>query len=74
MPEEPRPDIGCCSVCGEGFPVCDLKTEQDGDWETGYYDIHICPKCPDGGCIDDYTMSVEQAEEWWKWNSVTDKS
>lgn len=74
MSDEPKPDLGCCSICGECFPVNTLKTDRDGDWETGYYDIHLCPKCPNGGCIDDYTMSNERIEEWMKWNSVTDNS
>lgn len=67
MSAEPKPDIGVCSICEGRFMVHELKTEKEGDWETGYYDIHVCPKCPGGGCIDDYDMSPEVAEAWNKW-------
>jgi hypothetical protein len=49
-----EPMIGRCSECKFEAPVEDFDTEQEGDWEYGYYDIHICPKCEDGGCVDDY--------------------
>ena len=55
--KEPLPDIAICSQCCGCFPVEECNTEQDGDWESGYYDIHLCPKCDDGGCIDDYAFS-----------------
>lgn len=66
---EPKPDIACCSECGGRFPVSDCPIEQEGDWETGYYGVHICPKCEDGGCVDDYAMTPECAEEWNEWKA-----
>lgn len=39
--------------------MTDCEIDQEGDWESGYYDIHLCPKCEDGGCIDDYDYSEE---------------
>lgn len=59
---EPQPNLARCSKCGwEGGPVHDL--------ESGYYEVHDCPKCGDGGCVDDYSMTAAQArkwDEWWK--------
>ena len=43
-----------CSTCGGNFPIEDCETEQEGSYEEGYHDVHICPVCEDGGCIDDY--------------------
>jgi hypothetical protein len=40
---------------------------QDGDWESGYYEVHECPVCMDGGCIDDYDYSPEQAKKLDAW-------
>lgn len=54
---EPEPDIALCSECGGAFHVSKCKTEEEGSWEEGYWTMHVCPKCPDGGCIDDYAMS-----------------
>jgi len=42
---EPTCDILVCNTCEGSYPVKDCPTEQDGDWETGYYTVHICPKC-----------------------------
>lgn len=64
---EPKPDIACCSNCGGRFPVSECPTEEEGDWETGYYLTHVCPKCDDGGCVDDYCMTSECAEKWNEW-------
>ena len=60
--KEPPADIAVCSKCSWRGPVSECDTEQDGDWETGYYTQPLCPKCPDGGCIDDYDYSPEQME------------
>lgn len=49
--QEPSPDLGKCSDCGKTFKLSECPTETDGDWETGYYEAPVCPKCPDGGCI-----------------------
>jgi hypothetical protein len=47
-----------CSNCGWKGNVADCETEweQDG-WESPSYMVHLCPKCIDGGCIDDYWPS-----------------
>jgi len=60
---EPKVDIARCANCNWSGNVSECKTEQEGDWETGYYDIHLCPKCEDGGCVDDYSMSEERSKE-----------
>ena len=66
---EPESDIAICSECGWEGPVSECQTDQEGDWESGYYTIHLCPKCEDGGCIDDYDMTPECLKEWEKWNA-----
>jgi hypothetical protein len=48
------------------FKVSECETEEDGDWESGYYLIHLCPVCEDGGCIDDYFPSEESLAQWRK--------
>lgn len=53
----PEPDVAMCSSCGWRGKVYRCPVEQEGDWESGYYDIHLCPKCEDGGCVDGYTYS-----------------
>jgi len=65
---EPLPDIAICSQCGWRGPVGECEKGEEGDWENGYYQIDLCPKCEDGGCIDDYDMTPERAQEWEKWN------
>ena len=64
---EPIPDIAKCTECGWEGDVGKCGTEQDGDWESGYYNIHTCPECEDGGLIEDYSMSEERAKEWNEW-------
>jgi len=71
---EPFPDIAICSVCGWRGNVSKCEKGQDGDRESGYYPIHLCPKCDDGGCIDDYDMSKEKAREWKKWKERDEKT
>ena len=66
---EPQPDLACCSECGWEGPREDCLIDQEGDWETGYYDVDLCPRCEDGGCIDDYNMTEERKEEWYEWKS-----
>ena len=53
-----------CSNCGwEGnVSECETDTEQDS-WESPSYIIHLCPKCEDGGCIDDYFGDAEDEED-----------
>jgi len=67
--KEPKPDIAICSQCGWRGPIseCGIDPYGDGDWESGYYPSHLCPKCEDGGCIDDYDMSEERLKEWEEW-------
>lgn len=66
---EPRPDIAICSQCGWRGPVEECGEDTEGDWESGYYDVDTCPKCSDGGCIDDYDMSEKRAKEWEQWHN-----
>jgi hypothetical protein len=65
--KEPEVDLARCSVCEWEGPITDCGTERDGDWETGYYDVDVCPKCEDGGCIDEYFMSETRTAEWEAW-------
>ena len=58
----PHPDMCKCSECGWEGPVHECPTEQEGDWESGYYDIDVCPKCEDGGCIEDYWFFKEEED------------
>lgn len=66
---EPKPDMAHCSSCGWSGNRLVCETEQEGDYESGYYAIDLCPKCDDGGCVDDYSMTKERAAEWNKWYS-----
>ena len=66
---EPKPDIACCSSCGWRGPTATCQTESEGSWETGYYQVHVCPVCEDGGCVDDYDMSPEQLAKWNAWSN-----
>ena len=63
---EPKPDIAICEECGWEGPIHECETGEDGDWESGYYTVDLCPKCEDGGCIS-YSMSDECIEEWEAW-------
>ena len=63
---EPRPDIGVCLKCGWKGDVSDCEVDEEGNFEDGYYMIHLCPNCDDGGDID-YKMSEERAKEWQEW-------
>lgn len=64
----PPPDIAECAVCGNKWNVSDCETDIEGNYESGYYTIHLCPTCEDGGCIDDYSYSEKQAEKWNEWH------
>jgi hypothetical protein len=63
----PNGDIAVCSECGWRGPISECNVVQDGDWESGYYEVHECPVCMDGGCIDDYDYSPEQAKKLDAW-------
>ena len=67
--DEPKPDIAICGKCNWKGLVSGCDIDQDGTWEEGYYDIHLCPKCEDGGCIDNYDMSEKRAKEWQEWKN-----
>jgi len=64
---EPLPDIAICCICGWRGPVEQCGQDEDGDWENGYYQIDTCPRCEDGGCIDDYDMTEDRLKEWEAW-------
>ena len=64
---EPTFDVAKCSNCGWNGPVGDCETDTEGDWESGYYEIHLCPKCEDGGCVDDYDFTESQHAKWEEW-------
>lgn len=64
---EPQPDIALCSSCGWKGPVADCESSEEGDYENGYYAIHLCPNCDDGGSIDNYEMTSKRANEWSRW-------
>lgn len=67
---EPSPDLATCSDCQQQFKISDCPIEIDGDWETGYYDVPICPKCEDGGCLDTYDYSPEQFKKLKEWENA----
>ena len=65
---EPQLDIAICSSCGWKGPVSDCETQWESEgWEYPEYQIHLCPKCLDGGCIDDYEYSPETLHEYQNW-------
>lgn len=68
---EPEPDIAICSSCGWRGPTSQCETETDGSWEECYYEVHVCPECEDGGCVDNYVMSEKQAALWNLWYEET---
>ena len=60
----PSPDIAICSECNGRFKFEECITATDGDWETGYYTVLLCPVCPEGGEIDNYDYSPEQLKKY----------
>ena len=62
---EPTPDIAICESCKWTGNVNECLTEQEGDWESGYYNIDICPKCNEA--ISDYDMTPETLKKWEEW-------
>ena len=59
-PEIPKADMCGCSECGWKGKCFDCETAEESDgWESPTYQIHICPVCEDGGCVDDYWYSDE---------------
>ena len=67
MNPEPTPDIAICSLCDWYGPISECIKGKEEDRETRDCPIHLCPKCDDGGCIDDYDMSPERQKEWKEW-------
>jgi len=63
------PDIARCMECGWKGKISKCVREQEGDYESGYYDVDMCPKCKDGGEID-YDMSRKQLKKWEKKNKI----
>ena len=46
-----------CSECGWKGKCADCETGMESEGGAYLeYPVHICPKCEDGGCIDDYWM------------------
>lgn len=65
--KEPLPDLASCFDCDWSGKVSECDTEEEeGDWESGYYQVEICPKC--GGGIE-YDMSDIRISEWEAWES-----
>ena len=65
---EPKPDLAICSECKGKFPVKGLVLVLDDGIEDGCHWVHLCPTCPEGGLIEEYTMSEDRAREWGEWN------
>lgn len=62
---EPPPDIAICDECEWQGKVSECDKDTEGDWETGYYSIDVCPKC--SGPVE-YDMSDAQGEAWLQWH------
>lgn len=57
-------DMCKCANCDWSGPTDDCETEMESDgWEYPEYEILLCPKCEDGGCIDDYWYSDEELQK-----------
>jgi hypothetical protein len=70
---EPGFDIGICSECGWRGLLTNCDTEQDGDWEHGYFESPLCPVCKDGGCIDDFDYSPKQLIRYNQYRKAREK-
>ena len=57
-----KPDMCKCSECGGKFNVSDCLSEwgHHYGWEMPAYNEISCPKCEDGGCVDDYFFSTDK--------------
>ncbi len=64
---EPQFDIAYCSVCDFRGVIEDCIEEQDGDWESGYFTVHECPKCEDHSGEVSYDYSDEHLKLYLKW-------
>ena len=61
---EPQPDLAECEDCKWSGDISECVKGEDGDWESGYYEIDECPKC--GGVVN-YDMSAEVGNKWNEW-------
>jgi len=63
LPEEDLPPemLGKCTKCNYQASVSTFEEDYDhhDGWEMPAYAELICPKCPDGGCVDDFTCPEE---------------
>ena len=49
---------GQCTTCDRLFPIHKLITETESEgWEYPTYEIHLCPKCDNGGSIEYYEIN-----------------
>ena len=58
----PEPDIAECIGCGLKGTFDKFELQTEGDWESGYYEIHVCPQCEDGEI--EYDMSPDRQKEF----------
>ena len=63
---EPLADLAQCMDCDWKGLVTETSIGEDGDWESGYYLVHLCPRC--GGGVE-YDMSTERLTEWSEWDN-----
>ena len=64
---EVKVDMCSCSNCGWKGKVSDCESEWESDgWEYPEYLIELCPKCEDGGLIEDYWYSPKMLKEYYK--------
>lgn len=59
LPKEDGPEemIAICSTCGYSADESAFDFELDYEsWKGAphMYKVLFCPKCPDGGCVDDF--------------------
>jgi hypothetical protein len=69
---EPGVDIIRCDACGKTFKLEDCPTIPEGDFESGFFDLHECPECVDGG-EPDYARSEERWAEWQEWDKAQEE-
>jgi hypothetical protein len=74
--QRPLPDIGICSKCSLRHKLSNCETEWDSDgWEDPTpYEVYLCPKCEDGGCIDDFEYSTKQGKAYDRWEKRNKES
>ena len=61
----PELDRCRCSDCHTTFFTKDLPIEEESEgWEYPTYTVHVCTKCEEGGCIENYYPSSRALREW----------